>query len=56
MVRDYDIGLGKSDFFLFVRGRKSAIASIRVDETNSKEEVERWAKAEYKKYKLGKVA
>ena len=49
--KDYDVGLGTKKFHVFVKGRKSAIASKSTSSLESDRAVQSWAKKECEKYK-----
>lgn len=49
--KNYDIGLGRDYFYLFVKGKKKPIARILSAETEGVRDVEKWAKKEYEKYR-----
>ena len=49
--KDYDVGLGTKNFYVFVKGRKSAIASKSASSLVTDRGVQSWAKKECEKYK-----
>ena len=46
----YDVGLGSKKFHVFVKGRKTAIASRNSDSLDNEKQVDAWAKKKYMDY------